>query len=212
MKQENPQTLEFEKLLTKAIIKYTNQYRKLRRVPALVEVEDYSKAGKLHCEYLAYETDKSNMYTLGHGETNTSNPFYTGSSPSDRVSKQLNEKAYCGENVLYVFDIGIKLTSENLCHFADTVAYKMVFVQWYNSMGHRKNMLDKKYKYLGAAGTIYSEYYNDAFDDCRGDKITYDEKKPYMLIYGVQVFWITRRFRRRIGCERKRAERKYKSI
>ncbi len=180
----------FEDELSKAIIKYTNQYRVSHGLHSLIEIKEFNDAGKIHCQYLVWQSNKNNMYMLEHEETEKSNPYYRGYNPTDRVSNIFKTKVFCGENILYRFENLSYLNTENLKQLADSIGYNMVYKQWHNSPGHRKNMLDNEYKYIGSSSIIKRVCSNDKFHNNKGVIIKKNDEYEYEyeFLYGVQVF------------------------
>lgn len=181
--------IAFEEFLNKHLVLSTNAYRKKYGISVLQRVDTQEQAVESHCKYLVYESQKTNSMVLGHSQTSQSNPFYTGKSFSDRVefiSKGV--EFYGGENMLYSYIFLKDFDASWLEVSARKLAHKLVFDQWHNSPGHRANMLNQKYKTIGAAGLIRMKYSRDRFRNCQGVMEDYSEGEPWYTVFAGQVF------------------------
>jgi len=182
--------VQFEALLPDYLFKYTNQYRQEHGLPPLRRIKAYEQAAFSHCNYLLTESDKKNLYTIGHGQDDQTNKFYTGYRASDRATYYSGKEETCGENCLYSW-LEIKdFDVSNLEATVDKVAYNMVYDSWHNSPGHRENMLRPTYKSLGCAGTIRTKITKDRFMDCAGKVKEFDEIYSWYMLYATQVFGV----------------------
>ena len=180
--------VKFEVLLPKYLFKYTNQYRQEHGLPQLTWVKAYEQAAFNQCNYLLTESDRQNLYVIGHGQDNPSNKYFSGSRASLRAAYYSGKQEYCGENCLYTWLKKEEFDEQNIESVVAKLAYQMVFEQWHNSPGHRENMLKPSYKTLGCAGTIRSKITKDRFLDCNGKVQDYNHSDSWLMLYAAQVF------------------------
>ncbi|MBQ8015494.1 MAG: hypothetical protein IJ264_04830 [Clostridia bacterium] len=101
------------------IFHLANSLRALNGVSPLQYSDSAANCARLHCE------DMINREYFAHDTPE-------GITPAERMKQSGIDYSSCGENIASGFDSPF--------HFTDG---------WYNSSGHRKNILDKSYKYLG---------------------------------------------------------------
>jgi len=137
------------------MLEYINVHRLNHKREKLIIHHKLNSAANLHGEYMEYEKK------LSHSQTNTSNPFYKGKTPTQRVGLS------AGENILYNW-IDASYTSKKIA--------QTLFNQWKSSPGHNNNMLSNVYTYFGF--------------ECIISKDTFRSGEEHILykIYGVQVF------------------------
>jgi uncharacterized protein YkwD len=181
--------LEFEMHLNRHLFLATNAYRLKHGLPALQSISIQDSAAENQCKYLIDETQKVNVMLLSHEQINMSNPYYTGKSFTDRVEFLAKDKQfYGGENLLYSYFDLKDFNEEKLDQCAKKLANRLVFVEWHNSPGHRKNMLNRKYKTVGVYGLIRMKFYRDRFKNCKNELQSYTEGEPWYTVYAAQVF------------------------
>ncbi len=170
-------TRQLEKMVIPWILYYTNLYRKEHGIDSLKYDACLLKAAGYHSEYLFNESNDSRKIKLVH-EEEAESKWFTGKGPTDRAKKAGCEKL-CGENALY-FTMPDLLPDEftnkkKLNNEAKEIAHRMVYEQWDRSKGHKENMLNADYKYVGVSASIGK----------RAPVNNYDEMK--LVLFGVQV-------------------------
>lgn len=180
--------VKFEVLLPKYLFKYTNQYRQEHGLAPLTWVKAYEQAAFNQCNYLLTESDRQNLYVLGHGQDNPSNKYFLGSRASERAAHYSGKQEYCGENCLYTWLKKDEFDEQNIESVVAKLAHQMVFEEWHSSPGHRDNMLKPGYKTLGCAGTIRAKITKDRFLDCNGNVQEYNQSYSWLMLYATQVF------------------------
>ena len=141
-KAEQDSVAEIERMAALEFHKLINQYREENGLNTIKWNETLWIATQNHNLWMA------NTGELSHHQT-TSNKYYTGNSPGDRLSYAQAGKTsfgWSGENALYNYSYSGKTKEE----IAQNIAQKS-FIQWKNSPGHNKNMLSKRHGSHGVA-------------------------------------------------------------
>lgn len=123
------------------IVKYTNQYRAQKGISRL---KLDSKLTQAACHRSA---EMAKAKVLSHQRPD-------GSTPWDLLDQYGITCQYTGENIAYTFGYGINA--------------KQAAQMWYNSPGHRANMLNKNYGKIGVGIAVASDgavYYTQLFTD-----------------------------------------------
>ena len=151
---------EFKDSLIHEMFELVNSYRISKKLHTLIWDKKLQKSCKKHSMYQAYENK------LCHFQYNKKNPYYTGKYHTDR-SKCKSENCL----VRYEFNSKDYNPWNKKIKSAKEIALEM-FIQWKNSPGHNKNMLDPNWNYFAF------DYYG--YVDI--------QKKYWDLFYATQLF------------------------
>ena len=163
------------------IINFTNIERFKNGLPALRYHWSLSDGAKIHSDYMAMKQE------IGHTETTLVNPNDRVMAAKLRRNHDANKKTgrektreypysyCCGENVITSFDSSMagigyykkddekgnyKLFIKDVEWFTEETLARDLVHRWMNSPGHRANILNKEYDYMGAGISEIYPYSN----------------------------------------------------
>ena len=128
------ENIDYE-LLSAAIFYATNIQRKKYRKPVFIHSKKLEEAAQKH----SFNMVKHNFYSH-------TSPVKKNRTMSDRLKLVGIENAFSGENIFDYFQ-------QNPTYWSMAVG---LVDGWMKSKGHRENILDKNYKYLGCGVYYYS--------------------------------------------------------